>query len=69
MKCPKCGNINMLLMPEYKTKGKDFHAGTGCCGAVIFGPIGILCGLCGKGKRTVATNYWYCTCCNNKFKA
>jgi len=69
MKCPKCGNTNLQVTTETTTKGKDYHASRGCCGAIIFGPIGVICGLCGKGKRINSTSYWMCPECGNKFKA
>ena len=67
MQCPKCGCENCQIISETNTEGKDFHAGKGCLGAICFGPIGLICGLCGKGKQTQTTNYWYCPDCGNKF--
>lgn len=52
MRCPKCGENNSQIINEVTTTGKDFSAGKGCCGAILMGPIGILCGACGKGKQT-----------------
>lgn len=69
MKCPKCGNENCHIINEVKTTGKDFSASKGCCGAVLLGPIGLLCGACGKGKQTQNTNYWVCNGCGHKWKA
>lgn len=69
MKCPKCGDDNCQIITETKTKGKDFSASKGCCGAILFGPIGILCGACGKGKTIQSTAYWVCSQCGHKFKA
>lgn len=68
MKCPKCQSENCTIINEVTTTGKDFSASKGCCGAVLFGPIGILCGACGKGKQTQNTNYWVCNDCGFKFK-
>lgn len=69
MQCPKCGNTNLQIITEIETKGKDFSVTKGCCGAVLFGWIGILCGACGKGKRTYSTSYWICPNCGYRFKA
>ena len=66
--CPKCGSTNCTPVVETSTSGKDFSAGKGCCGWVILGPIGILCGACGKGKKTTSTTYWMCSGCGNKFQ-
>ena len=69
MQCPKCGNSNLQAVTETSTKGKDFSAGKGCCGALMLGPLGVLCGACGKGKQIYSTTYWLCQDCGNKFKA
>ncbi len=70
MVCPNCGNTeNMQAATETTSKGKDFSAGKGCCGAILLGPIGILCGACGKGKKISSTTYWLCPKCGHKFKA
>ena len=69
MECPKCGSQNCGIINEITTKGKDFSAGQGCLGALIFGPIGVLCGLCGQKKRNINKNYWVCNNCGKKWKA
>ncbi len=69
MNCPKCGYNDCQIISETTTSGKDFHAGKGCCGAVLFGPTGLLCGLCGRGKRTTSRAFWICSQCGYKFKA
>ena len=43
MKCPKCGNEDCQITAETTSSGKDFSVGKGCCGALLLGPIGILC--------------------------
>lgn len=69
MKCPKCGNENLQATTETSSKGKDFSATKGCCGAILMGYIGILCGACGQGKKINSTTYWMCPQCGHKFKA
>ncbi len=68
MVCPRCGEQNCSVINETTTSGKDFSASKGCLGALILGPLGILCGACGKGKQTTNTNYWVCNNCGNKWK-
>lgn len=68
-RCPLCGGTNCTPLVENSTTGKDFSVSKGCCGAVLLGPIGILCGACGKGKQTTSTMYWVCPNCGNKFQA
>ena len=69
MQCPKCGSTNLQSTTETNSTGKDFSASKGCCGAILLGPIGILCGACGKGRKITSTTYWLCSECGNKFKA
>lgn len=69
MICPKCKGENCQIINEVTSKGKDFSAGKGCLGAICLGPIGVLCGACGKGKKNINTQYWVCNNCGNKWKA
>ncbi|APC42619.1 hypothetical protein A7L45_07515 [Clostridium estertheticum subsp. estertheticum] len=53
--CPNCGSENIQVVSQ----SKGFGAGRGCCGFIIFGWVGLLCGLCGMGKskiKRVCTN-------------
>lgn len=66
--CPKCGCANCQVINETQTTGKDFSGSKACCGAILLGPIGIICGACGGGKKMKNTAYWVCPKCGNKFK-
>ena len=70
--CPKCGSENLQAITEMNVSshGKDFSGGKGCLGFLLFGPLGLLCGACGKGKRITTTNttYWICHDCGHKFR-
>lgn len=66
--CPRCGSHDIMPVSEVSTKGKDFNAGDACCGYMLCGPLGLLCGATGKGKQTTTTTYWMCKGCGNKFK-
>lgn len=68
MRCMRCGGENCQIINKTTTKGKDFSASKGCCGLMLLGPIGLLCGVCGKGKQTNTTNYWVCNNCGNKWR-
>lgn len=46
MKCPKCGSENTQYVAVHHS-GSSGSFTDACCGMMIFGPIGILCGLCG----------------------
>ena len=69
IRCIHCGSANLFPVSETTTKGKDFRAGDALCGALLFGPLGLLCGATGKGKQTTTTTYWLCKDCGKKFKA
>ena len=47
-KCPFCGSKNIQAVAVGKSQG--FDTGKGCCGAILLGPFGWLCGLSGSGK-------------------
>lgn len=69
VRCPRCGAFGCNMVSETQTKNKDFNAGNACCGYLLFGIEGILCGLCGTGSKTKTKNYWICPNCGNKFGA
>lgn len=66
--CPRCGSYDVMPVSEVSTKGRDFNAGDACCGYMLCGPLGLLCGATGKGKQTFTTTYWMCKGCGNKFQ-
>ena len=66
--CPCCGSHDIMPVSEVSTKGKDFKAGDACCGYMLCGPLGLLCGATGKGKQTTTNTYWMCKGCGNKFQ-
>lgn len=69
MRCPSCGGENCHIIEETEVRQKDFGVCKGLCGYWILGPIGILCGLCGTGKRyTTKKAYWVCNQCGRKFR-
>lgn len=57
VQCPKCQSTSV----QGVTKG--FGAGKGCLGWMLVGPIGLLCGACGKNKM-----YSVCLRCGHKWK-
>ena len=64
-KCPKCGSTRIQIVTEKDTKGYD--AGSGCCGTILFGPLGLLCGACGLGDSKTRAKRM-CLNCGKKFK-
>lgn len=66
--CPKCGSTDLVTINETSTVGKDYDGSSACCGTLLFGPLGLLCGFFGNGKQMKTTTYWLCKGCGNKFK-
>ena len=69
MTCPKCGSENCQIITEMRTEGTDYSVSKGCCGWLLAGPPGVLCGFCTKGKQTQTEAYWICNSCGKKWKA
>lgn len=65
MRCPNCGSEHMHLTS--KTSGGGFSFIDSCCGVILLGPLGILCGSIGSGVRT--DTYWVCDQCGNMVSA
>lgn len=63
MKCPKCGSEHVQFYSTTNTQGPSVSSS--CCGYILLGPLGLLCGLCGMGSET--KEYWLCQDCGNKF--
>ena len=63
MKCPKCGSERIQFGTN--TSGGGFSFSDACCGSIILGPLGVLCGACGSDTRT--EEFWICQDCGNKF--
>jgi len=68
MRCPRCGSEYCQVITETNTSGKDYSVCNGLCGAILAGPIGILCGFCGSGKQTTTTTFWVCNNCGKKWR-
>lgn len=66
IKCPKCGSDNISLVSNTQKKG--FSTGNACCGYILLGPLGFLCGSIGSNK-TQTTEYWVCGGCGNHFQS
>lgn len=47
VRCPKCG------CTQITANKKGMSGGDACCGALLFGPLGVLCGLSGANKVIV----------------
>lgn len=63
IKCPKCGSNNIQFAT--RTHGSLFSTSDSCCGFLLLGPLGLLCGLCGSDVST--DEFWVCRDCGKKF--
>ena len=62
--CPSCESKHVQVVIEGHTLG--YNAGNGCCGALLFGPLGLLCGACGMGGKHQNAKRM-CLKCGKKF--
>ncbi|MHC4137997.1 MAG: zinc-ribbon domain-containing protein [Planctomycetota bacterium] len=56
--CPRCRSTSVSAIKE------GYSAGSGCCGALLLGPLGLLCGLIGADTINV-----HCLECGHKWRA
>ena len=50
VKCPRCGSTQVEFVNKTHTQGVS--GSNACCGWLLIGPIGLLCGLCGAGNSS-----------------
>lgn len=71
--CPNCGagpeNCQPIPKVNVKTSGSGYSFWDGCCGMILLGPAGLLCGACGGGVKTeVRSETWLvCQKCGTEF--
>jgi len=63
VRCPRCGSEHVQYAT--KTTGGGFSFLDSCCGYILLGPLGLLCGACGSGTNT--QEFWICHDCGHKF--
>lgn len=76
MICPRCGEENLQIINEVhvdtQTTGGGYSASKGCCGYMLLGPFGLLCGACGSSAKTTTTTtnttHFVCPKCGKKFR-
>lgn len=67
VRCPNCNSGNCHMVYESATDSTPFSFGNACCGHILLGPIGLLCGFCGMGTSVKTTTYYKCDSCGTKF--
>ena len=71
--CPFCASQN--THPIVHTSTQAYSGGYSClggaCGGILFGPIGLLLGLCGKSStvQTSSQTKWVCKNCGAEFSS
>ena len=72
LRCQSCGGTNLhpITKTETKVSGGGYGFLDGCCGYILLGPVGLLCGLCGKEAEAKSKNetYWACGDCGYQFR-
>ena len=73
--CHECNSTNchkIVTRHEHTYSEDGYSVSKGCCGAILFGPLGVLCGLLGGDRKhhTHVTHdtFWECDNCGLKFK-
>lgn len=68
MRCPNCGSENISSIVNTNTHTKGFDGSNACCGYLLFGWPGVLCGLCNTGDTTTTTHTTnICNDCGKRF--
>lgn len=65
--CPKCGGQDCQAVTETDVEGGGYKTGKGCCGYILLGPLGLLCGALGSKSKTTKSDFWVCSNCGSKF--
>lgn len=62
--CPFCGaaGCQMFMRDRTTVKQSAFSFTDACCGTMIFGPLGLLCGLCGGSQKVDIKNETWFAC-------
>ena len=71
--CPYCHargeHCHPIVKTDIKTSGGGYGFWNGCCGLILLGPVGLLCGACGSSVKTKVRNetWWICQKCGKEF--
>lgn len=69
--CPNCGAPLSDCAPIVKTTVKSSGGGyglfSGCCGTILLGPLGLLCGLRKQTITSTNQTWWACRKCGKEF--
>jgi hypothetical protein len=65
--CPNCRSADLSATVETSVSG-GYSGLDGFCGLICFGPVGLLCGACGRGVSSKNRYFWVCRSCGHKFR-
>lgn len=65
--CPYCGSKDYQVVVKTEVKGGGYSASSGCCGFLLLGPLGLLCGACGSDVKSSSETWWNCKKCGKEF--
>ena len=65
--CPYCGSTDCHSVVKTEVSGGGFSASNGCCGFLLLGPLGLLCGACGSEVKSSSETWWNCKMCGKEF--
>lgn len=64
LRCPKCDSEDIQFTSSTTSRGVS--ARNSCCGYILLGPLGLLCGL-HKAGETSTSEFWVCRNCGARF--
>ena len=67
MRCPYCGSNSITSIIDKNTINNNFDSLGACCGILLFGWPGLLCGLCDTGSKTSTKTTNVCNDCGRRF--
>jgi hypothetical protein len=67
MVCPRCSSDSITIIVDQYTETKSYSPGYGICGYLLFGWVGLLCGLCGTGSSHHRKEQHVCNQCGYRF--
>lgn len=59
IRCPKCGSTNIHFVTTQASQ--NFDKGDACCGYLLCGPLGLLCGMKDKTESKTVRKCMSCT--------
>lgn len=69
--CPNCRtplrDCSPIVKTTIKSSGGGYGLFSGCCGTILLGPLGLLCGLRRQSITSANQTWWVCRKCGKEF--